>query len=291
MAPSEIKLLKESIRLSKLSQKTARVTNRDEYMKRMVKLQKELLHIQQTYYHEKRRAILVFEGWDAAGKGGAIRRITELLDPRGVHVWPISAPTAMEQGRHYLWRFWQRLPEPGSFAIFDRSWYGRVLVERVENFAKPKEWRRAYDEINEFERLLIDDGVRIVKLFLHITEEEQLERFRERMTNPYKRWKLTHEDLRNREKWHDYEKAIEDMFERTSTEQAPWHVIPANSKWFTRIKVMETVSRALSRGVQITPPPLDPEVQSLAENIFGVAIDSLEKATGKKARKKIKEEV
>jgi AMP-polyphosphate phosphotransferase len=169
MARTEIKPDKSKIRLRKLDQEMERFADKADYEKRLKNLQEEMLHIQQTYWHEKRRAVLVFEGWDAAGKGGAIRRITEQLDPRGFHVWPISAPTAGEQGRHYLYRFWQRLPEPGTFSVFDRSWYGRVLVERVEGFARPKEWKRAYDEINEFERLLIDDGARIVKLFFHIT--------------------------------------------------------------------------------------------------------------------------
>lgn len=289
MRPSEIRLRNESIRLHKLPMKTARLESRDAYEKQLNKAQKKLLHIQQTYFHEKRRAVLVFEGWDASGKGGAIRRMTELLDPRGFHVWPISAPTASEQGRHYLWRFWQRLPEPGTFAIFDRSWYGRVLVERVEGFAQPRAWKRAYEEINEFERLLTDDGVRVIKIFMHITQEEQINRFRERLTNPYKRWKLTGEDLRNRGKWPDYEQAIEDMFDRTSTEHAPWHVIPANSKWYTRLRVFEIVNAELSYGIKISPPPVNPAVLEAAAEQLGVSHDLLTlEATGDKKKKKDK---
>ncbi|WP_247892295.1 polyphosphate kinase [Azospirillum sp. Sh1] len=261
------------IRLGKLDQKKVRIETAEEYDRRLGKLQKELLHIQQTYWHEKRRAIVVFEGWDAAGKGGAIRRMTEPLDPRGFHVWPISSPTAEEQGKHYLYRFWTKLPAAGTFAIFDRSWYGRVMVERVEKFATKDQWKRAYDEINEFERLLTDDGVRIIKLFLHITPEEQLERFRERMKNPYKRWKLTEEDLRNRAKWDDYVKAAEAMFDRTSTPEAPWHAVEANSKWFARLKVLEIVTNALKEGVNIAPPPVNGNVARIAAEVLGIEPD------------------
>jgi PPK2 family polyphosphate:nucleotide phosphotransferase len=272
MARTEIRLLKEKVRLDRLPTDTARLAGKAEYEAMLKTLQTRLLHIQQTYFHERRRAILVFEGWDAAGKGGAIRRLAEPLDPRGVHVWPIGAPTPAEQGRHYLWRFWQRVPEPGTFAVFDRSWYGRVLVERVEGFAEPGAWKRAYDEINEFERQLVDDGVRIVKLFFHITPEEQLERFRERLANPYKRWKLTEEDLRNRGRWPDYVKAAEDMFDRTSTSFAPWYAIPADSKWSARIACLEIVIDALRKGVTVAPPPVDPAVRRAAADLLGIHV-------------------
>ncbi len=266
------------IRLSKLESAATPLEDKAEYERRLKKLQKELLRIQQTYWHDRRRAMLVFEGWDASGKGGCIRRLTEPLDPRGFHVWPISAPTADEQGKHYLYRFWTRLPAPGSFALFDRSWYGRVLVERVEGFASKDQWKRAYDEIVEFERLLTDDGVRIIKLFLHISRDEQLERFRERLTNPYKRWKLTEEDLRNRARWDDYVKAIEAMFDRTSTEAAPWHAIPADSKWHARIRTLEIVIEALSRGVNIAPPPIDVSLSRAAAEVLGIHISAAEGA-------------
>ncbi len=272
MARTEIKFDKSRIRLDKLPMKGTALESKAAYEKRLGELQKELLRVQQTYWHERRRTVLVFEGWDAAGKGGAIRRITELLDPRGFHVWPIGAPSASEQGRHYLWRFWQRLPEPGTFAIFDRSWYGRVLVERVQGFAKPSEWKRAYDEINEFERMLTDDGIRVIKLFLHITQEEQLNRFRERLTNPFKRWKLTEEDLRNRARWDDYVEAIEDMFDRTSTQFAPWHAVPANSKWHARLQCLELVDEALRQGVTVSPPPVDPRVLTVAADLLGIHV-------------------
>nr|WP_156926971.1 polyphosphate kinase [Azospirillum halopraeferens] len=253
--------------------KSAHLESRAEYDKRLSKLQKDMLRIQQTYWHEKRRAVIVFEGWDAAGKGGCIRRMTEPLDPRGFHVWPISAPTAEEQGKHYLYRFWNKLPAPGTFAVFDRSWYGRVLVERVEGFATKAEWTRAYDEIARFEQMLTDDGVRVVKLFLHITQEEQLNRFRERLTNPYKRWKLTEEDLRNRARWPEYVKAVEQMFDRTSVGTAPWFAVAANSKWYARVHVLELVTRALKEGIDITPPPLNPEVAAIAAEVLGVTLN------------------
>lgn len=260
----------KKIRLDTLDMTGTRLDSKAAYEKRLAELQREVLHIQQTYWHEKRRAVIVFEGWDAAGKGGCIRRLTEPLDPRGVHVWPIGAPSPEDQGKHYLYRFWTRLPARGAFAIFDRSWYGRVLVERVEGFASKAEWHRAYDEIADFERLLTDDGVRVVKLFLHITKEEQLNRFRERLTNPYKRWKLTEEDLRNRARWPDYVKAAEAMFERTSTEAAPWHAIAANSKWHARLRTLEVVTEHLKRGLTIAPPPLDLAVAKAAAEVLGI---------------------
>lgn len=256
-------------RLAELDMKAHRYADKGAYQKELEKLQETILHVQQAYWHGKGRAVIVFEGWDAAGKGGAIRRLTENLDPRGAHVWPIAAPTAAEQGRHYLWRFWQRLPEPGTFAIFDRSWYGRVLVERVEGFAKPHEWQRAYDEINEFERLLTDDGVRIVKLFMHLSPDEQLDRFKERLNNPYKRWKLTAEDLRNRDRRPAYEEAIDEMFARTSTDQAPWVAVPADAKWHARVAVLRHVVHALAAGVDVAPPPLDPAVKKAMEKLLG----------------------
>ena len=219
--------------------------DKETYEKELSRLQLRLLRLQQQHYHGKRRAIIVFEGWDASGKGGAIRRLTEKLDPRGLRVWPIGVPTPDEQGRHYLYRFWEKLPEPGTWAIFDRSWYGRVLVERVEKFCKPAEWKRAYDEINEFEKMLVEDGAALVKLFLHISKKEQLRRFEERENNPYKRWKITKEDWRNRKKWSKYEKAIDDMFEETSSRRAPWTPIAGERKWFARTALCRAVAEAL----------------------------------------------
>ncbi len=188
----------------------------------------------------KRSLIILFEGPDAAGKGGAIKRIVERLDPRLLRVHSVIKPTSEEYAHHYLWRFWNKLPPYGQCAIFDRSWYGRVLVERVEKFATEREWRRAYREINEFERLITDDGAIILKFYLQISKAEQLARFKERQEDPYKHWKINEEDWRNRNKWKEHNTAAEEMFEKTSTRWAPWHVVAANFKWHARVKVLET---------------------------------------------------
>lgn len=224
----------------------ATLVDKDEYETRLRKAQLQLLLIQRHIFDNKREAVLVFEGWDAAGKGGSIRRLCERLDPRGYIVHPIAAPTPDEKHVHYLQRFWNRLPGPGRIAIFDRSWYGRVLVERVEGFAPKKDWKRAYDEINAFERLLVDDGVPVLKFFLHISKKEQLKRFNEREKNPFKNWKITQEDYRNREKWDEYEEAIDDMLRETSTRRAPWTAVAANKKWHARVTICEEAVRQLS---------------------------------------------
>lgn len=238
-----------------------RVDSVETYERRLSTLQLKLLVLQQRYVAEGRRAIVVFEGWDAAGKGGAIRRINERLDPRHCSAWSIAAPNPDDQGKHYLYRFWTKLPLKGSIAIFDRSWYGRVLVERVEGFAKKAEWKRAYDEINAFEEMLTDDGVRLIKMFVHISPEEQLRRFAERLKKPHKRWKLTLEDVRNREKRPDYEDAIDEMFKKTHTKHAPWHVISGEYKLNGRLEALETLVDGLSHGVAATPPEMDPDVE------------------------------
>jgi polyphosphate kinase 2 (PPK2 family) len=225
-----------------------RLLDKKEYESLLEKYQIRMLRLQQHIYHKQRRAIIGFEGWDASGKGGSIRRLTENLDPRGFKVYPIGVPRPDEQGRHYLWRFWDRLPVPGEIALFDRTWYGRVLVERVEGFAQKSEWKRAYDEINQFEKLLVDDGVPVIKIFLHITKKEQLRRFHERERNPYKRWKIGPEDWRNRKRWKDYVRAINDMFERTDTEVAPWRAIPGDAKWYARTQVLRRVVEALEEA-------------------------------------------
>jgi polyphosphate:AMP phosphotransferase len=193
--------------------------------------------------------ILVFEGWDAAGKGGAIRRITGALDARSYQVIPIAAPTDEERAHHYLWRFWRHLSRAGRLTIFDRSWYGRVLVERVEGFATEQEWRRAYSEIGEFEEQLVERGIVLVKYWVHISEDEQLRRFKEREKARYKQWKLTDEDWRNRAKWADYERAVNDMVEQTSTGLAPWTLVEGNDKYFARLKVLKTVCQSLERAL------------------------------------------
>jgi polyphosphate kinase 2 (PPK2 family) len=217
----------------------------DTYDARLLALQKQAYELQIQNYLSGGRAVIVFEGWDAAGKGGAIRRLTELMDPRGFKVWPVAAPRDEEERQHYLWRFWQRLPEKGEVAIFDRSWYGRVLVERVEGFAKPKEWKRAYDEINAFEKMLTDDGVRMVKLFLHIDRKTQLHRFEARQADPLKKYKLSSEDWRNRKKWDDYAEAIQDMLDRTHRPDAHWKLVAADDKKHARLVVLETCARIL----------------------------------------------
>jgi PPK2 family polyphosphate:nucleotide phosphotransferase len=263
------------LRLTKVD---ADFAGKAEYEAAMESLQLRMLRIQQAYFHQGRRAVLVFEGMDAAGKGGAIRRLTAMLDPRGVKVWPIGAPTAEEKAQHYLGRFWSRLPTTGTIAIFDRSWYGRVMVERVEGLTPKPDWRRAYSEINDFEHLLTEDGVRILKLFMNISKDEQHRRFVERLTNPFKRWKLTDADLKSRDQWDGYVTAVEDMIERTDTRHAPWHVIPANRKWYARMRVMEIVTKELARGVSLKAPTLDPALLLAEAERLGIDAATLRSA-------------
>jgi polyphosphate:AMP phosphotransferase len=220
------------------------------YHAQLVDLQGRLNRLERTARERRVSTILVFEGWDAAGKGGAIRRLTAALDARDYQVIPIAAPSTEELAHHYLWRFWRHLPRGGRCRIFDRSWYGRVLVERVERLASPAEWRRAYAEINDFEERLVDHGIVLLKFWLHITKEEQLARFEARQETPYKSWKLTDEDWRNREKWDAYKQAVNDMIERTSSGLAPWVLVEANSKRFARLKVLESVCDALERRLE-----------------------------------------
>lgn len=269
---SPVILEKKPPNLSKVNFDQALIESKSQYTKALKSCQERLLQIQQAYYRQGKRAIIVFEGWDASGKGGVIRRISEKLDPRGFRVYPISAPHPDEQGRHYLYRFQTRLPKPGTLAIFDRSYYGRVLVERVEGFAPETAWQRAYQEINEFERMLTDDGVHLIKFFLHITPEEQLKRFELRLNTPEKQWKLTEEDIRNRLKWDDYTHASNDMFRFTSTEASPWNVVPANHKWSMRVAVMQKLNDQLVKGVDITPPALDPKLVKAAKKHLGLEI-------------------
>jgi AMP-polyphosphate phosphotransferase len=215
------------------------------YERELAELQAKMHLLGFEMYKQKRPVVLVLEGWDAAGKGGAIKRLTEKLDPRGYIVHAIAAPAGDDKSHHYLYRFWRRLPPRGNMAIFDRSWYGRVLVERVEGFARADEWQRAYAEINEFERQLVEFGTILCKFWLHISPEEQLRRFEERQSDTYKVWKLTDEDWRNREKWPQYEQAADEMLLRASTPAAPWTVVEAEDKRFARIKVLGTVVRRL----------------------------------------------
>ena len=240
------------------------------YLRELARVQERLRLIQQAYLKSGNSAAIVFEGWDAAGKGGTIRCMSAVLDPRGFKVWPISAPRQYYLERHYLARFFERLPPRGAISVFDRSWYGRVLVERVEGLASQKDWRRAYREINEFERILTDHGTRVVKIFLHITPEEQLRRFRDRVLDPTKRWKLSYEDFRNRKKWSAYEEATDDMFRETSTSYAPWHAIPANSKKYARVEALRVIAQRLSSGVDLAPAELDEEVMREARELLEI---------------------
>lgn len=225
----------------------------EEYDRLLIKYQVALFKLAYQVYVQQRPVIMVFEGWDAAGKGGAIRRVTEKIDPRGFVVYPIAAPKGDDATHHYLWRFWRRLPEAGQIAIFDRSWYGRVMVERIEGFCTEAEWKRAYREINYFERQLVDFGTIMFKFWLHIGQDEQLRRFEARSGDKLRSWKLTEEDWRNREKWPLYEEAVNEMLLKTSTITAPWTVIEGNSKLYARIQILKTLVEKFSRELNYDP--------------------------------------
>ena len=222
----------------------------EEYKKELKKLQKRLGELHNVIYRKKIPVILCYEGWDAAGKGGNIRRIARPLDPRGFDVMPIASPEPHEKNRQYLWRFWTRLPRSGHVCIFDRTWYGRVMVERLEGFCSEDDWKRAYNEINEFERQLTDWGAVVLKFWIHIDQDTQLQRFNDRANTPEKAWKLTEEDWRNREKWPEYELAIDEMIEKTSTKNAPWFIIESNDKKYARIKALKIVIEALEKACE-----------------------------------------
>lgn len=243
VAVHESRIKKASI-LSKID--LTRKLERDGYRERLKKRQEELRELEHQIYIRRLPVLLVYEGSDAAGKGGNLRRLTQNLDPRGYEVIPIAAPNDIEKAHHYLWRFWMQMPKAGHMAIFDRSWYGRVLVERVENFCTEKEWRRAYREINEMEQHLANFGAVIIKFWLQIDRDEQLRRFKERERLTHKRWKITEEDWRNRKKWGQYEAAVHEMLLRTSTRWAPWTIVESNCKWYARVKVLDTVVEAIS---------------------------------------------
>lgn len=218
-----------------------------EYKEELDKLQNQLKELHNRLYRKKVPVVIVYEGWDAAGKGGNIKRITEALDPRGFEVHPIASPEPHEKARHYLWRFWTRLPKTGHIAIFDRSWYGRVMVERLEGFCSENDWKRAYNEMNEFEKELHDWGAVIIKFWVQIDKDTQLERFTDRQNTPEKRWKITDEDWRNREKWDAYEMAVNEMIQKTSTSYAPWHILESVDKKYARIKALKTVIEELQK--------------------------------------------
>jgi polyphosphate kinase 2 (PPK2 family) len=219
------------------------------YEKLLEKYQGQLTRLTWAANQKKISTVALFEGWDAAGKGSAIRRVTAAVDPRLYRIVPVAAPTDEERAHHYFWRFWRHLPRAGRMTIFDRSWYGRVLVERVEGFARPDEWKRAYLEINDFEEQLVEHGVVMAKFWVHISKEEQLRRFQERRTIQHKRYKITDEDWRNRKKWDDYKSAINEMVAHTSTEFGPWTLVAGNDKKFARIQILKTFCQNLERAL------------------------------------------
>ena len=251
------------------------------YEEKLQQLQHKLMEIQLAYLFQGRSAAIVLEGWDAAGKGGTIRRISAALDPRSFKVWPIGPPRAYYRDRHFLLRFMERLPPRGAIAAFDRSWYGRVLVERVEKLTPEERWRAAYREIVDFERSITDNGTRLVKLFFHISQEEQLLRFEDRLKNPLKRWKLTYEDFRNRGNWDAYNQAIDEMFQKTSTDAAPWTLISANCKRHARITAIQAVVDCLAKDVDLSPPPIEPEVLSAAQQHLNIASELVDSLAGR----------
>jgi polyphosphate:AMP phosphotransferase len=227
--------------------------SKEAYDEQLVYYQEKLARLGYKLYTKRRPVVIVYEGWDAAGKGGNIRRLTENLDPRGYEVVPISAPTQEELSHHYFWRFWRVMPKDGHFTIFDRSWYGRVMVERLEGFCTEEEWKRAFDEINEMELHLHNHGAIIFKFWLHIDIDEQLKRFNDRQADPLKQYKITDEDWRNRDKWKEYEVAVNEMLHRTSTDYAPWTVVESNDKLYARIKTIKIVADALEMELLEAP--------------------------------------
>jgi polyphosphate:AMP phosphotransferase len=224
--------------------------DKDTYRAELNRLQRRLHGLALQARASGLSTVLAFEGWDAAGKGGAIRRITQALEAGDYRVIPTAAPTEEERKYHYLWRFWRDLPPAGKFVIYDRTWYGRVLVERIEGFASAGEWQRAYDEINDFEDQLVERGIYVAKFWLHISEEEQLARFQAREHTPEKSHKITEEDYRNREKWDEYVTAVDQMVQRTSSSTAPWHIIPANDKYVARLQVLRKVNKGLKDALR-----------------------------------------
>ena len=240
-----------------------------DYETQLAELQLRLAKIQVAHVIHDRRSVIMLEGWDAAGKGGIIKRMTAEWDPRYYQVHPISAPNEAERDHHFLWRFWTRLPAGRNISIFDRSWYGRVLVERVEGYCAKDEWKRAYDEINAFEKQQIDAGTNIIKLFVHITQDTQDEQLAQRLDTPWKRWKTGADDYRNRARRGDYLDAMHDMFRKTDTKQAPWHVIDNNHRKAGRIAALTYVAKRLEKLVPMDFPGADPEVVKLAAQAYG----------------------
>jgi polyphosphate:AMP phosphotransferase len=223
---------------------------KEEYKAKLKELQKRIRNLHNEIYENKIPVVFAFEGWDAGGKGGAIKRLTESMDPRGYVVHPVASPTPVEKSHHYLWRFWKNIPKNGHIAVFDRTWYGRVMVERLEGFCTEDDWKRAYREINQFEKTLAEHGTVVVKFWMQIDKDEQKRRFDARQENPEKRWKITDEDWRNREKWDQYEVAVNEMIARTDRTYAPWVIVEGNSKYYARIKVLETAIDAMEAALK-----------------------------------------
>lgn len=240
------------------------------YKRDLARLQKRLERIQVAHIVHGRAAVVMFEGWDAAGKGGIIQRLTAEWDPRNYEVWPIAAPSDVEKQHDFLWRFRERLPMAGAIAVFDRSWYGRVLVERVEGYASEADWRSAYDAINAFEAELADRDVTLVKIFVHISAKEQDKRLKARLRDPWKRWKTGLDDYRNRAKRPDYCAAMHDMFDRTDTHVAHWHVVDGNDKKSARIAALSYIADKLEAVVDMTPPALNPDVVAVAKKALKI---------------------
>jgi len=239
---------KTHIKLSEID--LTKTLSKKEYKEKIKPLQQRLRELQFKLYENRVSVIILYEGWDAAGKGGNIKRLIKELDPTGYEVIPIGKPTTEEHDHHYLWRFWTKIPKQGHIAIFDRTWYGRVLVEKVEGYINEEQGERAYKEINEMEKALTLSNAIVVKFFIHIDKEEQLKRFEKREVNPHKNWKITEEDYRNREKWDKYVLAIEQMINNTSTESLPWNLIEGNCKRYGRIKVLETVINTIENKLK-----------------------------------------
>jgi polyphosphate kinase 2 (PPK2 family) len=227
--------------------------SKEVYQKRLKELQSKMERLHAELYRKRIPVVIGFEGWDAGGKGGAIKRLTEKMDPRGFVVHPTASPNEIERNHHYLWRFWRVMPKAGHIAIFDRTWYGRVMVERVEQFCSRQEWQRAYKEINDMEKDLVHAGCIVLKFWMQIDKDEQKRRFTARQEDPRKTWKITDEDWRNREKWEQYETAVNEMLIRTSTEDAPWIVVEGNDKYYARIRVLECVVEAIESHLSQNP--------------------------------------
>lgn len=230
-------------------------------------IESQLGLVQQAYIQQKQKAIIVLEGVDAAGKGGLIRRLAWSMDPRALKVWPIGAPNIIEKDEHYLTRFWKRLPGPGEICVFDRSWYGRVLVERIEGLVDQETGDRAYSEINDFERMLVDDGIRVIKLLLKISKKEQAKRLIDRLEHPEKNWKLTFDDIRNRDKWGDYEKAYSKMVLKTSKIDSQWKVIESDEKQKARTEAIKYIVKTLSSDLSLKPQPISIELKKIIKKL------------------------